>query len=242
MKANICFFICLSFGFLKAQDIQDIIVNESNMIKITYEFHTYFSPIGNYDVDIYVTDGISQYIENRKKGVFKPKWNYEFKVPFFKYINNFNFSTGVVEENRILEDSTKLYAKWNNDLVWEITDEEKEINGYKVRKAITDSYFATGNPVHNNYGKTIAWFTIEIPIPVGPDRYYGLPGLIVELEYERSDTKYVLKDIDFQTKYKFIELNKENEVDKFDVIYYDHKNPKLIKQIQKENKKKKSKK
>jgi len=231
------FCICLSFGFLQAQDI---IVNESNMVKITYEFHTFFSPLGNYYTHLYVSEDISQYVENRKKGTFKPKWNYEYQTSFLKYINNFNFSTEVIEENRVLEDSTKVYAKWNvNILNWKITDEEKEINGYRVRKAVTDSYFALDDPYDEDYGKVVAWFTTEIPIPVGPARYYGLPGLIVELEYERSSVKYVLKEIDFQTNYKFIELNKENEVDKYDVIYYNHKNPKRIKDIQKQNKKKK---
>jgi len=236
---SIYFYICLSFGFLHSQDI---VVTESNLIKVTYEYHTHYSPLGNYDTYLYIADGLSQYVKTQKQNIVKPKWNYEYKLNFTKHINNYNFLTGFIEENRILKDSTKLYAKWNvSDLVWEITDEEKEINGYKVRKATTDS-FELDPDDRFYYDKAIAWFTTEIPIPVGPARYYGLPGLIIELKYESSGLKYVLKDIDFQAKYKFIELNKENEVDKFDVIYYDHKNPNLIKQIQKENKKKKSKK
>jgi len=237
---SIHFYICLIFGFSYSQNL---IVTESNTGKITYELHTYFSPFGNYDVNIYVTDSVSQYVEIRKDGTFKPKSNYLMRHYFSKYINNYNFSTGIIEENRILKDSTPLYAKWNvSDLVWKITDEEKEINGYKVRKAVTDSYFLLDDPLDDFYGKAIAWFTTDIPIPVGPARYYGLPGLIVELGYQYNKSKYVLKDIDFQSDYKFIELDKENEVDKFDVIYYaNHKNPK-IKEFQKENKKKKSKK
>jgi len=234
---SIHFYICLIFGFSYSQDL---IVTESNMGKITYELHTYFSPLGNYDVNVYVTDSISQYVELREEGVYKPEWNYEMKFTFLKYINNYNYSTGVIEENRVLKDSTRLYAKWNvSDLNWKITDEEKEINGYKVRKAVTDSYYLLDDPLDEHYRKAIAWFTTEIPIPVGPARYYGLPGLIVELGYEGDRRKYILKDIDFQADYKFIQLNKENEVDKFELIYNNHKNPKLIRQIQKENKKKK---
>jgi len=232
----LCLSFCLSFGILESQNI---ITTKSNMVKITYEHHTHYSPLGNYDTYLYVTEGISQYVTTQKQNIVKPEWNYEYKLNFAKHINNFNFSTGVIEENRILRDSTKLYAKWNvSDLVWEITDEEKTINGYKVKKATTDS-FETASDEQFYRGKTIAWFTTDIPLLVGPERYYGLPGLIVELGYERSGLKYILKDIDFQTDYKFIELNKENEVDKFDVIYYDHKNPKRMKDIQKQNKKKK---
>jgi len=236
---SIHFYVCLVFGFSYSQDL---IVTESNMIKVTYENHTHYSPLGNYDTYLYITDGLSQYVKIQKQNIVKPEWNYEYKLNFRKHINDFNFSTGTIEENRILKDSTKLYAKWNVSVLnWKITDEEKEINGYKVRKAITDSYYLLDDPL-DDYGKAIAWFTTDIPIPVGPERYYGLPGLIVELEYEKSSMKCVLKDIDFHADYKFIELDKENEVDKYDVIYYNHKNPNLIKQIQKENKKKKSKK
>jgi len=201
---SIYFCICLFASFLHGQDL---IVTESNMGKITYELHTYFSPLGNYDVNVYVTDNISQYVEIRKDGTFRPKSNYEMRHYFSKYINNYNFSTGDIEENRVLKDSTLLYAKWNVSVLnWEITDEEKEINGYKVRKAVTDSYFLLDDPLDDFYGKAIAWFTTEIPIPVGPARYYGLPGLIVELGYQYDKRRYVLKDIDFQVDYKFIEL------------------------------------
>jgi len=235
----IYFFICSSVGLLYSQDI---VVTESNMIKVTYEHHTHYSPLGNYDTYLYLTDGLSQYVKTQKEKIVKPAWNYEYKMNFVKNINNFNFLTGAIEENRTLKDSTLLYAKWNvSDLIWTITDEEKTINGYNVRKATTDSFeLEIDDPFY--YNKAIAWFTTDIPIPVGPARYYGLPGLIVELEYERGSLRYVLKDIDFQAHYKFIEINKENEVDKYDVIYYDHKNPKLIKNIQKQNKKNKNKK
>jgi len=232
---QIYFFFCLFFGILHSQNV---ITTESNMVKITYEHHTDYSPLGNYDTYLYVSDGSSQYLRTQKQNIVKPEWNYEYKLNFVKNINNFNFLTGSIEENRILKDSTLLYAKWNvSDLVWKITDEEKTINGYKVRKATTDSFELDPNEGFS-FGKTIAWFTTEIPISVGPARYYGLPGLIVELGYERSRLKYVLKDIDFQANYKFIELNKENEVDKYDLIYFNHKNAKLIKNIQKQNKKK----
>jgi GLPGLI family protein len=53
---------------------------------------------------------------------------------------------------------------------WEISQDIKEIAGYKCQKAIT-----------NYLGRDwIVYFTTEIPIHQGPWKLWGLPGLIVE--------------------------------------------------------------
>jgi GLPGLI family protein len=59
---------------------------------------------------------------------------------------------------------------------WLITNETKEILGYKCRKAI---FIRT---VPRGEFEVSAWFTTDIPIPFGPANYTGqLPGLILEL-------------------------------------------------------------
>lgn len=58
----------------------------------------------------------------------------------------------------------------NKHLKWQLTQETKEMNGYKVFKATRSN------------GKVIAWYTTSIPIGFGPKGEYGLPGLILELE------------------------------------------------------------
>ncbi len=57
----------------------------------------------------------------------------------------------------------------SENLKWKITDETKEVNGYKTRKAILES-----NP------DIYVWFTTDIPVNAGPYIYYGLPGLVLE--------------------------------------------------------------
>lgn len=121
-------------------------------------------------------------------------------------------------------------------MVWEITDEEKMIGEHRVRKATTDSFeFEKGDKWHK--GKAIAWFTTDVPIPTGPRRYYGLPGLILELTYDDSKDFFTFKSLEYlsPSEFQFTELNKEKE----DVIYFFHKNPKKIKEIQRNNRKKK---
>ncbi|WP_083917653.1 GLPGLI family protein [Riemerella columbina] len=55
---------------------------------------------------------------------------------------------------------------------WEIKNEVKKINGISCQKAISN---IKGN-------KVIAWFTKDIPVSYGPLNYWGLPGLIVQVE------------------------------------------------------------
>jgi len=42
----------------------------------------------------------------------------------------------------------------------------------------------------------IAWFTADIPIPVGPVRYCGLPGLILEVNVSHGEIVWIATDID----------------------------------------------
>ena len=163
------------------------------ILKATYTCHVILSEKGDFDTVLYADD-----------------------TPSF-YISDYNFQTQEVHDNRTL-DKVVLSSQWKNDLVWEITDEEKEIAGYKVRKAITDSY---GDKTELLYtGKAIAWFTTDIPIPTGPERYYGLPGLIVELYYEKTREGYSLKKVEQISKedYTFVPLTDENPISKEDMI------------------------
>jgi len=66
-------------------------------------------------------------------------------------------------------------VKTNDKLNWEILPEKKEYENFTVQKAITKFGGRTWE----------AWFTTEIPFPYGPYKFYGLPGLILEI----SDTK-----------------------------------------------------
>lgn len=55
---------------------------------------------------------------------------------------------------------------------WKLTDETKKLGNYNLQKAVLDE--------GSNYVE--AWYAPELPFPFGPDKYWGLPGLIVELK------------------------------------------------------------
>ena len=56
---------------------------------------------------------------------------------------------------------------------WKIGNQIKEVAGYICMKAETE------DPIKKQ--KITAWFAQDIPVSAGPERYNGLPGLILEL-------------------------------------------------------------
>lgn len=72
----------------------------------------------------------------------------------------------------IIEDS--LHAP-----VWKIGNQIKDVAGYICMKAETE------DPIKKQ--KITAWFAQDIPVPTGPERYHGLPGLILELNLNDGD-------------------------------------------------------
>jgi len=76
------------------------------------------------------------------------------------------------------------YFEYNEilDLDWKLKDSIKQINSYACRLATT------------NYGgrKWNAWFTQEIPVNIGPYKFKGLPGCIVQISDQDNIFSYSL--------------------------------------------------
>lgn len=73
---------------------------------------------------------------------------------------------------------------------WELTDESKKIGDYLCQKAIysrivESSSFSSGMEEMEKVKdtvKVVAWFAPQIPVSHGPADFWGLPGLILELQ------------------------------------------------------------
>ena len=61
---------------------------------------------------------------------------------------------------------------------WKILSDIKEVQGYLCMSA------ETYDSVRNH--RIVAWFSTEIPVPIGPERYGGLPGAILELDIQNG--------------------------------------------------------
>lgn len=104
-------------------------------------------------------------------------------------------------------------------LVWSIIESEtKQINGYLCRKAK-----AITNEIN-----IIAWYAELIPVSSGPDFYFGLPGLILEIETDIL--KYICTYIEFKnvniqepSKGKIVSKNEFEKIRKdkeYEIINY----------------------
>lgn len=99
---------------------------------------------------------------------------------------------------------------------WKLTKETKNISGYKCYKA-TYTYIQKWRGREFPW-EVVAWYSPEIPLPYGPIRYSGLPGLILELSEDNAG--YVVDTIKFEDKeVKIKEPNKgelltEEEINK----------------------------
>jgi GLPGLI family protein len=99
----------------------------------------------------------------------------------------------------------KFRIKEEKNIKWDILNESKSIGGYNCMKAITIFRGRRYN----------VWFTHEIPIPSGPWKLYGLPGLILEAIDEENEVSFKLKSI---KKSEFNGIKKLYEIFNFDEI------------------------
>lgn len=80
---------------------------------------------------------------------------------------------------------TPLYYQINTNerIKWEITSEKKEYESFIVQKAIAK--FGGRN--------WIAWFTVQLPFNYGPYKFFGLPGLILEIYDDKENYIFSFK-------------------------------------------------
>jgi GLPGLI family protein len=73
---------------------------------------------------------------------------------------------------------------------WKILNQIKEVAGFICMKA------ETVDTVKNQ--KITAWFAQDIPVMAGPERYFGLPGLILELDINDGDVVITASKVEFK--------------------------------------------
>lgn len=74
--------------------------------------------------------------------------------------------------------------------VWKIGNQIKEVAGYICMRAETQ------DPIKKQ--KITAWFAQDIPVPAGPERLNGLPGLILELDINDGDAVIEATNVTFR--------------------------------------------
>ena len=103
-----------------------------------------------------------------------PKTAFSYRIIKDKAKNQVNFYDKIVRNNFVYEE--------NLNFKWKIIEEKKNIGSLKCQAALI------------SYGGRDykAWFTNDIPVSEGPYKFYGLPGLIVEIEDSKKHYKFEL--------------------------------------------------
>ncbi|MDD3773434.1 MAG: GLPGLI family protein [Weeksellaceae bacterium] len=82
---------------------------------------------------------------------------------------------------------------------WKISREKTQIAGF-------DTYKASGTL--NDSIQVTAWYTPKINIKDGPDRIWGLPGLILKTEFEMNQVQLIITATSITTRDQEIKISK----------------------------------
>ena len=96
-------------------------------------------------------------------------------------------------KNRLRFAATYYYDESIPEIDWEIREDTTRILGYLCQKAL-------GRYGGRNYE---AWFSMEIPLSNGPDKFGGLPGLILRLGDSEGKIRLELSGVETSKKIDF---------------------------------------
>lgn len=154
----------------------------------------------------------SVYIKDQKSKEFKSPQGYNVTLNSDYYKWYLERKSSKVIELQNLAEVTLAHAKYNaTPILWEIKNEKKNILGYPVQKAV-----AKKHPWRNHgFLDAVAWFAADLPINSGPERFWGLPGIILELGFSESNHLFVADKIIFRSINSIkpnqgVEVTKEN--------------------------------
>lgn len=119
-----------------------------------------------------------------------------------------NKTTNELIEQLYYSFGTILKKREANFINWELQNESKLINGYLCYKA-TYTYIQKWKGREFPW-KVVAWYCPSIPINIGPVRYSGLPGMILELT--EKNIGYIVEKIEFFNKPITIKIPNEGEI------------------------------
>ena len=122
--------------------------------------------------NLHFTTKESKYEESEEKAE-RDDDTYNWRKETFFIKRNFeNMTTTegyeILGKTYILEDSLRGFD-------WKIQNDLKEVAGHVCMKAFIEDTLKGL--------KIVAWFAQDIPLSIGPERFHGLPGAILELDY-----------------------------------------------------------
>lgn len=146
---------------------------KNKYILVTDNNNSYFREKERFDIDF--DDKKNLIYSKLSKGI--TKFNHNVFTDFKN--NSLIFSRNLVGNHYVVK-KEEFY-----NFSWDIKKETKIISGLEARKAVGTYY----NIFFEANREIIAWFIPSIPIPAGPDIYFGLPGLVGEVQLRKAIVK-----------------------------------------------------
>lgn len=88
-----------------------------------------------------------------------------------------NFSSNRQLEETTLEDTKYVILDSIKTFPWKLSEETSTVLGHPCKMATTTT---------SRGSKVIAWYAQDIPVPIGPDKFNGLPGAMLKLDVDSS--------------------------------------------------------
>ncbi|RRJ88030.1 GLPGLI family protein [Paenimyroides tangerinum] len=124
---------------------------------------------------------------------------------FFKQEDNVSYIEDFLQTPFVINDSTF-------NIKWELVNETKLIEGFQCNLAKTEIRGRSWE----------VWYTSEIPIPYGPWKFYGLPGLIVLASESKDEFWFRLTKIESNPNFSIPKMDLSNHksvtLEKYDNI------------------------
>ncbi len=203
---RLCFYmlIILLSGSIYAQNIQGKVIYTSRFIPDRYE-----KTIKDPSMEASKKKVAQSFIEYGKRIhniEYELKFNcneslYKKNADLSIYEDDFAMLEGTITYCNLKEKYmlSKVDSKYSikdtlNVINWTLGDETKEISGYKCNRASYEIVRRDSLPKQQSNGqivlvedliitKVVAWYAPEVPIYIGPGKFVGLPGLVLQLEY-----------------------------------------------------------
>ena len=97
-----------------------------------------------------------------------------------------NYSSGQLLEEASLDSKKYIITDSIHPQSWKLSTDTATVLGHPCKKATTT------NP---RGSRVTAWYAGDIPLPVGPDAYNGLPGAILKLDVDEGGVVFTAKEI-----------------------------------------------
>jgi len=87
--------------------------------------------------------------------------------------------TSLADKDYVIDDTVKPQA-------WKLADESKTILGHTCKKATVKTLMGSD---------VVAWYTEDIPVPIGPENFNGLPGAILLMDVNNGEIVFTAVEI-----------------------------------------------